>query len=39
MSNQHQQRTAVDELLRNFVAAASVLALITAAAFLVMSFK
>ena len=39
MSNKHQQRTTVDELFRNFVAAASVLALVTAAAFLVMSFK
>jgi hypothetical protein len=36
MSNQHQQRTAIDELFRNFVAAASVLALVTAASFIVM---
>jgi hypothetical protein len=39
MSNEHEQRTTVDELLRNFVAAASVLALVTAAAFFVMSFR
>lgn len=39
MSNKYQQRTTVDELFRNFIAAASVLVLLTAASFLVMSFK
>lgn len=38
MSNEHQQRTTVDELFRNFVAAASMLALLTAASFVVMGF-
>jgi hypothetical protein len=36
MSNEHQQRTTTDELLRNFVAAASVLVLVTLASFIVM---
>jgi hypothetical protein len=39
MNNKYQQRTAVDELFRNFIAAASVLATVTAVAFFVMSFK
>jgi hypothetical protein len=39
MSNEYQQRTAVDELFRNFVAAASVLAIVAAVAFFVMSFR
>jgi hypothetical protein len=39
MSNKYQQRTAVDELLRDVVAAAWVVALVTAAAFFVMSFR
>jgi hypothetical protein len=39
MNNEHRQRTTTDELFRNFVAAASVLALVTAAAFFVMSFR
>jgi hypothetical protein len=37
MSNKNP--TAADELFRNFIAAASVLALVTAASFLVMSFR
>lgn len=37
MSN--KKPTAVDELFRNFIAAASMLGIVTAVAFLVMSFK
>jgi hypothetical protein len=39
MNNQHQQRSTTDELFRNFVAAASELALVTVAAFVIMAWK